>query len=431
MGESRPWLSEAADRLARARTGLVTEHGRYGWPELLGRARAVAASLPPAPHGWVVPADGSVRSVIGLLAVGLAEPAPRWVLGDPGRWGTGEPVGEVLWRAGAECAPPPGVTAATYATASSGSTGEPRLLFGDPAGLPQAARLYAAGMPEYADAEVFAACSAMDFAAAFYMTVVPALLLARDLLVFAPHRWDLAARELAGRAAVCLAAPVLAALGARAAAGGDFARTTLVPAGGGLTVARAERIAAGFTGCSFLTMLGSTETGLLTVGREVREDGHVGSPLPGKPVWLADTGRDGVGTLWTRGPDTRFAASDGRLLRGAGGAVSTGDLAHLDPSGTGYVLDGRGDDLIKVDGVSVYPNAVAAAVRALPGVLDAAVAVDRTGPADRVLVTAVGETTEEAVRAACGALAQPVVPYRVTVAAAEAVAYNERGKVLR
>lgn len=428
MGEPRPWLSGAVDALANASSGLVTEHGRYGWPELLERARTLAADLPPAPYGWVVPADGSVRSVIGLLAVGLADPAPRWVLGDPGRWSNGEVFGDALWPATADCVPPDSVPGVSYATATSGTTAQARLLFGDPDTLPDAVRLYVDGMPEYAEAEVFAACSALDFAAAFYMTVMPAILLARDLLLFAPHRWDLAAAELDGRSGVCLAAPVLAALGGRAAAGGDYRRLSVVPAGGGLTVSRAERISAGFTGCSFLTMLGSTETGLLTVGREVREDGHVGVALPGKPVWLRDIGPDGVGTLWTKGPDTRIAASDGRLLRTEDGAVSTGDLAHLDD--TGYFLDGRSDDLIKVDGVSVYPNAVAAAIRALPGVLDAAVSVDRSGPADRIVVAVVGDTTEERVRAVCGGLPQPVVPHRVTIGASETGAYSERGKVL-
>lgn len=430
MGDSRPWLNAAVDTLATARTGLITEHGRYGWPELLAQARALAAELPPSPYGWVVPSDGSVRSLIGLLAVGLADPAPRWVLGDPGRWSTGETVSDILWRAGPGCAPPDPVRGPVYATASSGTTGEPRLLFGDPALLPEAVRLYTDGMPEYAGAEVFAACSALDFAAAFYMTVVPAIVLARDLVLFAPHRWDVAARELDHRDGVCLATPVLAALGGRAATGGSYRGLSLVPAGGGLTAARAERITAGFTGCSFLTMFGSTETGLLTVGREVREDGHVGKPLPGKPVWLADVGTDGVGTLWTKGPDTRFAAGDGRLLRDADGAVSTGDLAHPDADGTGYVHDGRSDDLIKIDGVSVYPNAVAAAVRALPGVLDAACSVDRGGPADRVVLTVVGDTTEDRVRQVCGTLPQPVVPHRVTITAAEAAAYSDRGKVL-
>jgi len=432
MGGTQPWLSEAEELLARSRAGLVTEQGRIEWPELLRRAREVAAELPGTPYGWVVPADGSVRSVVGLLAVGLADPAPRWLLGDPGRYGTGESFGDALWAAGSCCAAPESVEGVTYATATSGTTGTPKLLFGRPDALPDAVRLYAGGMPEYAGAEVFAACSGLDFAAAFYMVVMPAVLMARDLLLFAPNRWDVAARQLAGRPGVCLAAPALVVLGARATGGSTakYGGTSIVPAGGGLTFERAERISAGFAGCGFLTMLGSTETGLLTVGREVRGDGHVGEPLPGKPVWLEDPDANGVGTMWTRGPDTRFAVTGGRLLTREDGATSAGDLAHPDASGTGFFLDGRADDLIKVDGVSVYSGAVSAAVRALAGVADAAVSVDRGGPVDRITIAVVGDTTEQRVREACAALPQPIVPHRVLVRTTAENAYNERGKVL-
>jgi acyl-coenzyme A synthetase/AMP-(fatty) acid ligase len=435
MGDTEPWLAGAADGLARSPFGLVHGPDRVPWPELLRRARALADTLPGTSHGWVVPADGTPAAVVGLLAVGLADPPVRWLLGDPDRWSGGHPLrvdgmGPALWPAEGRAAPPPDVDGPTYATASSGTTGVPKLLFGRPAGLPAAVRLYTEGMPEYRDAEVFAACSAADFAAAFYMVVVPAVTLGRDLVLFGPRDWPAAARTFANRPGICLAAPSLAVLGARAVGRGHHDRTSVVPAGGGLTVRRAERIQAGFRGCGFLTMLGATETGLLTVTREVREDGYVGHPLPGKPVWLADVGPDGVGTLWTRGPDTRFAVTGGSLATRPDGAVSTGDLAHRHPGDGGFVLDGRANDLIKVDGVSVYPRAVVAALRAVPGVVDASVSVDRSGVVDRVTITVVGDATEERVRAACAALPRPFVPHLVRHHAEE-LAYSDRGKVRR
>ncbi|PJJ02989.1 acyl-CoA synthetase (AMP-forming)/AMP-acid ligase II [Streptomyces sp. 2333.5] len=433
MGDLGAWLKQAEPVLRGSHAGVVTERGRHSWPSLLARAEELAADLPDAPHGWVVPPDGGERSIVGLLALGLMDPAPRWVLGDPAQWGVAGPEavgdGELL-VAGPHAAPPPGVDGPTYATASSGTTGRPKLLFGRPHGVASAVELYVDGMPEYAAAEVFATCAAIDFAAAFYMVVAPAVLLGRDLVLFRPSAWETAIPELAGRPGVCLAPPALAVLGARTAAGQrTFSDTCFVPAGGGLTPERAERINTGFPGSGFLTMLGSTETGLVTVDRAVHDDGYVGSPLPGKPVWLEDIGPDGVGTLWTRGPDTRFAVTGGRLTTRPDGAVTTGDLVH--PADGGFVLDGRKDDLVKVDGVSVYPREITAAVRALPGVKDASVSVDRSRSGDRLTVIAMGDVTEDRVRDACRRLPAPVTPHQVVCRPADEAAYDARGKVLR
>ncbi|GLF96715.1 class I adenylate-forming enzyme family protein [Streptomyces yaizuensis] len=434
MGGPGGWLSHSVPVLRDSPAGVVTERGRFPWPELLERANALAAALPAAPYGWVVPPDGGERSVVGLLALGLLESAPRWLLGDPARWGAAgaaaAPDGGLV-PAGPSAVPPPQVEGPTYATASSGTTGVPKLLFGRPHTVPDAVGLYAAGLPEYASAEVFATCSAIDFAAAFYMVAAPALVLGRDLVLFRPGSWETAVPELAGRPGVCLAPPAVAVLGARAAGGRYACRETwFVPAGGGLTPARADRIATGFPGARFLTMLGSTETGLLTADREVRDDGRVGAPIPGKPVWLEDVGPDGVGTLWTRGPDTRFAVTGGRLTARPDGSVTTGDLAHRTEDGH-YVLDGRADDLVKVDGVSVYPRQITAAVRALPGAVDASVTVDRSRATDRVTVVVVGDVTEEQVLDACRRLPTPVLPHRVVRRPADQAAYDARGKVLR
>ncbi|EEP73613.1 hypothetical protein MCAG_03940 [Micromonospora sp. ATCC 39149] len=431
MGDRDAWLTWLPQAGAAVRGGIVTRSGRTGWDELLARARRLAADLPESGTGsWVVPADRGVQTVLGLLVLGLATPAPSWVLGDPGSWAEpGAPgYADLLVPAAPHAAAPPGVTGATYATATSGSTGTPRLLFGHVGNLASTVRLYTDELPEFAAAEAFVTCSPPDFAAAFYLMLLPALVLRRDLVLFRPSDWQLAAAELAGRPAVCLAPPALQVQGARCGrAGASYRDTWFVPAGGGMTLRRAERVAAGFPGCRFLTILGSTETGLMTVSRQVRDDGYVGRPLARKPVWLDDVGPDGVGTLWTRGPDTRFAVRGGQLLTGPDGAVSTGDLAHLSPDG-GYVLDGRQGELVKVDGVSVYPNRVAEALRRLPGVDDVAVTVDRTGAADRLVLTVVGTADEQAIRAACAALPQPIVPHRV-LCRSGARAYTDRGKV--
>ncbi|MBN6039743.1 hypothetical protein [Amycolatopsis sp. 195334CR] len=414
MGDNEPWLSRIADTVRRSGTGLITDEGRVSWAELVDRAWKIAADLRAYPHGLVVAPDGGPDSVVALLAAGLAEPAQPWVIGDPARWGTGEPIGgTALWAAGPQAAPPAEIDGATYATATESVTGQPQLLFGRPDSLHEAARLYAEGLPEFADAELFAACAPMDFAETFHLVVLPSIVLGRDLMLFQPRQWRAAGTAFDGRPVVCLTTTALALLGARAAPEDrDYTGVCFLPSGGGLTPERAERVAARFAGCSFLNVLGSPETGLLAVTREVAEDGHVGKPLAGKQIWLRDVGEDGVGTLWTAGPDARIAASDGFLRRTPDGAVSKGHLAHAVPGG-GFVLDGQAGDLVELDGRSVDPAEVVAAVRGLRGVVDASLTVDRSGPAERVTVVATGDVTEEQVRRRLGALAVALVPHEV------------------
>jgi hypothetical protein len=414
LGDNEPWLSGIADTLRRSRAGLITDQGRVPWRELVERAQEVAADLPPSPHGLVVPPDGGPQSLVAMLAAGLAEPAPSWLLGDPDRWGAGRPVDcAALAVAGPHTAPPPEVDGATYATAVPAATGQAKLLYGRPGALRDTVRLYTEGMPEYADAELFASCEPMDVAATFHLVVLPAVVLGRDLMPFRPRQWRAAAEAFDGRSAVCLSTPAHALLGARvASAGQDHSRVSFVPAGGGLTAERAERVAAGFAGCSFLAVFTTPETGVLTVTREVREDGAVGTPLPGKRVWLREVDETGVGTMWAEGPDTMIAATGGPLPRTADGAVGSGDLAHVDPVG-GFVLDGRVDDLVQVDGVSIHPADVVAALRDIRGVVDASMSVDRSGPTDRVTVEAVGDVTEDQVRRRLAALAVALVPHEV------------------
>ncbi|GAA1216980.1 AMP-binding protein [Prauserella alba] len=441
MGNNEPWLSRIVDSLDRSRAGLLTEHGRLPWPELVARARRTAAELSELPRGVVLAPDSGPGALVAVLAAGLAEPARSWVIGDPVQWGsapaspTAAPV-----SAHPRATPPPDVDGVTYATATSGTTGQPRLLFGRPETLADTVDLYVTGIPEYAEAELFAACTASEFATdlatVLHRIVLPAVVLGRDLMLFRPHQWHAAAAALDGRPAVCLTPPPLALLGSRAAsARHNYSGVRFVPEGGGLTTERAERVAAGFAGCSFLTLFGTTETGVLTVTREVRDDDYIGEPLPGKPVWLSDPGDDGernhgVGTMWTAGPDTRIATTDGLLSRSAEGAVGSGYLARPGADG-GFVLAGKADERVDVDGVSIDPGDLLASLRDIRGLVDASVSVDRSGPAGRITIVAVGDVTEGQIRRRLAARTAALVPHEVVCHPAQELSHSQRGKVLR
>ena len=430
MGGNAGWLTETTPVWQRTGAGVIDGDERIPWREVLTRAQNLADQLPRTPHGWVVPGDASVTSVIGMLAAGLAANTTRWMVGAPPVWATDKSWGEHLWEAGPQCDPPPGTEGTTYATSTSGSTGRPKLLFGRPESLPAAVELYDRAILGYEGAEVFAACGGFDFTGVFLLVLLPAMLTGRDLLLFRPNRWDTAAQHLAGRPGVLFASAALTAFGAPAGEGRDFSQTVVIPAAGGLTADRAERISAGFRGCQFLNLLGATEAGIIATTTDVDRLEYVGHALAGKEVWLEDIASDGVGRMWAKGPDARFVSSDGRLNVRPDGAVTWGDLAHVDPRRGGYVLNGREDHLIKVDGVTVYPNEAVAALRAIPGVLDARVSVDRTGAADRLTVMVIGDVGEAEVRQACAAAPVPITPYRVVIHASDREAFNERGKVV-
>lgn len=107
-------------------------------------------------------------------------------------------------------------------------------------------------------------------------------------------------------------------------------------------------------------------------GMEVRiVDADDGSPLP--------PGR--IGEIQVRGPHTLR----GICRRGREGVFSddgyypTGDLGHLDTDGFMF-SHGRTDDMFKVNGATVYPNEVEAALRTLVDV-DAAFVTNVPGPA--------------------------------------------------
>lgn len=137
-------------------------------------------------------------------------------------------------------------------------------------------------------------------------------------------------------------------------------------------------------GHRILERYGMTEVGIVLSNpyEGVRKAGSVGLPLPGVSVRIVDRDDpardlpDGeVGQVLIAGPSV-FAGylnrPEATAAALAGGWMHTGDLGLRDADG--YIhLRGRDADLILVGGFNVYPAEVEAALRALPGVAEAAV----------------------------------------------------------
>src|SRR5262249_54538933 len=94
------------------------------------------------------------------------------------------------------CAEPPGTPAvrAAYATVTSGTSGAVKIpvAYGDVlelVALQYDLALYQTAFQDNPPVDMLATCLPLEYAAVFMMTIVPALFMARDLLIFPNHRW--------------------------------------------------------------------------------------------------------------------------------------------------------------------------------------------------------------------------------------------------
>ena len=145
--------------------------------------------------------------------------------------------------------------------------------------------------------------------------------------------------------------------------------------------------------------------------------GHVGRPLPGVEVRIADGADPGEpGEIEVRGANL-FSGywPDGTGGPGAAGWFGTGDVGYLDDAGELFLLD-RARELVGVAGFAVYPVEVEQVIAELPGV-DAVAVVGQPGSADAHLVAfVVGEVDAGQVLDHCRArLARFKQPGRVEV----------------
>jgi fatty-acyl-CoA synthase len=134
-----------------------------------------------------------------------------------------------------------------------------------------------------------------------------------------------------------------------------------------------DRVRRRFDWCEFRVYYGSTEAGVHTslapADLEGRPD-SVGRAVPGSRVVLGE----GDEVLVANETMMTGYLDDPALTAGAfsGDFYRTGDVGELDPEGYLRIV-GRRSELIRTGGETVAPVEVEAAVRRLPGVLDAAV----------------------------------------------------------
>jgi len=125
--------------------------------------------------------------------------------------------------------------------------------------------------------------------------------------------------------------------------------------------------------------------------------GSVGAPLPGVELRLGDDGE-----ILVRGPNVATPSGRGPRVD-AEGWLHTGDFGELLADGTVRYRGRRSDRIVTAAGVNIDPDEVAAALRAVPGVIDALVLEHprrEPGTVCAVLAVYPGTDVEAAVRGA-------------------------------
>ncbi|WP_189212691.1 MULTISPECIES: AMP-binding protein [Actinokineospora] len=394
------------------------------WDALLRTGRDRSRLVEPGSAYAVDPAGG-LDAIASLLAVATV---PDTVL----VWASGMKGRELLPGLSAvEC--PVREDRPLWAVATSGSSGVPKLAVGHADSWELVALHYEQAMFPGGLPPVLATCLPLQFSAAFFMTLLPSLLLRRDLVVFPAQDWEPVVAAAARDEVFVLGVPALAAaacLGMTAPV--DMRRARLFLGGGHLSATRVDLIRSRFAGAEVANLYGTAETGAIAVDHDPGHNRHVGPPIPGKAVWLADADEHGVGAVAVAGPDCcRYVWRPGEGVTPNPGYVTGTDYARFDADGN-LCLEGRVDGGEKLRGVLVYPRAIERHLLALDGVADVRVLVQRPDNGlEHLVAKVVGRVGEAEVRAHCAALPEPERPTRVECVpeSAALAAYSANGKL--
>lgn len=153
----------------------------------------------------------------------------------------------------------------------------------------------------------------------------------------------------------------------------------LLVGGGALDAATRAEAARAFPHARIAVFYGASETSFITLDEATSPEGSVGRPYPGVTLDLCDSrGRpvsEGeTGEIWVRSPYLfdGYAGAGSPDTRWRDGFLSVGELGRLDADGNLFIA-GRLSRMFTVADRNVIPEEIEAELRALPGVIEAAV----------------------------------------------------------
>ncbi|HEU4711125.1 MAG TPA: AMP-binding protein [Pyrinomonadaceae bacterium] len=429
------FLTAVSDRSPGRERGLHFDGEFASWDSLLARGRKRASEVRPQ-QAYLIDATRGFEAFVSFFAVAsVADTLLLWARAAP-ELGTLHELAPALYRIDGVLQEP--IHRPLWGILTSGSTGAPKVPVGYADTLELVALHYDAAVfsPTFADVtrvETLATCLPLQFSAAFFMAILPAVFLRRDLLVFAPHDWrplwEVAQREHV----ICQSVPSVTAAGSLSAPEPmDMSRAGLLLGAGYITHERVRTIRNRFRDVVIANIYGTAETGAISLDREPGHSTHIGYPIPGKPVWLEETNAEGIGVIATTGVDCRnFYWQPGGPLQPTGDVVASTDYGHFDEQGHIY-LDGRVDAGEKLHGITIYPRIIERHLLQLDGVIDARVLIThQANGREQLTARVVGRVSEADVREHCSVLEEIQRPTNVECISESASesAYTAHGKL--
>ncbi|MCK1821619.1 AMP-binding protein [Streptomyces sp. XM83C] len=421
---------------AAAVTGVRWGGDFAAWDDLLAAGRDTAPQIRPGGAYAVDPAAGP-SALAALFAVAVV---PETVLlwASPAGLGiTGRRIAPALHELPEGAVPFGAEQRPLWGVCTSGSSGTPKVAVGhadewEQIALHAEAAMYADAFPE-GPPEALATCLPLGFSAAFFMCVLPALYLKRDLVIHPPYDWSPLYELARERRVLALGVPALAAAACLSAPpDADLSRVALYLGGGHLSAPRVELIRRHFTGAHVSNLYGTAETGAIALDHDPGHNEHVGRPVPGKAVWLTGTDERGIGTVAVAGPGCcRRTWRPGGTPSAPADHVTGTDYGRFDSDGN-LCLEGRVDGAEKLAGVLVRPREIERHILALHGVSDVRVTVE-TAPngLEHLAATVVGAVGPDTVRAHCADLPEQHRPSRIRCTSEQEAAsvYSSHGKL--
>lgn len=401
------------------------------WEQILNKASCLAKQII-KPDLYIIDPHNGIQSIIALAAAILADCSFLWANPKSINFSIEKHCESIY------VAPPLHENYAVsdrtyYGTLTSGSSSAAKIAMGFSDQLILIGNHYSHALYDhslYSDG-IISSCLPMEYSASFMMTILPALMSFRQLILFRPDDWRLILSLAEKQHVTVVIAPSMLTSACAFVRDQYFSdRLTFLTTAGYLSTERVRETKKKYPYVKFEVSYGSTETGIMTLAEFSEENKSVGKPLLGKPIWLRNVDDNGIGNITTSGPDCReFYLNNGKEIRNQDGTVDNIDYGYFDDLGNLY-LNGRIDDALKINGMLIYPKVIEQFLLTLEGVLDVKVQIDEKFLGSAFIeAIIIGNVSKDNLIKHCERLDHHLRPNAYKIYKDDVHIYSDRGKI--